>query len=1027
MSDKSIKIGKRIVWWLVGIFGGLLVLLLGGILFITFWLTPDRLSEIVNREASKYLAADVYTHNVRFTIWSSYPHLHIEMDSLKVVSRALDSLPASKRKELPADANLLVKTGKFSGGINIRQLFKNRYMLTDITLDSLDLNLVQVNKSVANYNIVPPSKAEAIPYFSANSISLTNSQPIRYRNIEMGADVVLALDTMSINRQEDSDRYRMSIGADTDITFGGLQLLRDFPVSIDGMADLHFHPFGVSTDNIGVNLGNASGKVSVDMAMDNGVRLNSFNYSIDTFNISELLDMLPPGLVQIPGKLDADLALKATATLTKPYIITDPGYPSAKISIDIPRGDVKYNSSSTGNIHIPDIELKALVDFNGDDPRQSTLSIPRLFIEGYGADLTVDARLSELEPRPTLIADLRGKVEVQKLTNYISMLQGLGLQGTIDVMTAVAMRLSEDTKELQDIRVNGDVKIDNLSATVPGMIKNFSINHADIHIADRDTDIPVQNASQFSNGDMKVNSDIKGLKFAMAQNMVVVNVPVVSVVARIRDILGANPLMKVKAKLENMMAQYNSDSTHLNILGINLDMDVDRRKKPLAVGNYKDYRIWNADAGSTYTPTSQKYIVVNVPQSISSMLTRYAMRLNLTAADGEFLTPSYPVMNRFSNLALTTNGDSLTLQSLQLRSQRSSLWASASVSNLRQFLISATPAPLYVRATVGIDTLQLNQICGTYEHGMTLTQGPDAISKMMADTLPHPGDSTTFLLPRNIMAYVDARLQRVELLDFALTDLGANIGMANGNAAIRNMQFGSNFFTAGGSLDYNTSDIQHMQLGLNLNVGEFDLANLFHTFPLILEKAPMLNQLSGRLSADIAGNMRIYPAMFTDLPSARAKIDIHSSGLELQQNTLIRRIMRLMLIPTSGPLHFDNLNIRGEVRNNLIMIDPFYLDFADYSILLAGLNNFNGDMYYHVGLDKSALPLHFGVNIKGNFDKPHIRFGGVGWKGVNTNGISDGIMEADYINLPTSLRLMMHQFLQKAAAADTTPSTDYVY
>ena len=56
---------------------------------VTIWLTPERLTGIINTEASKRIDADITAHNVRYTLWSSFPRLCIDIDSIKIVSRTL--------------------------------------------------------------------------------------------------------------------------------------------------------------------------------------------------------------------------------------------------------------------------------------------------------------------------------------------------------------------------------------------------------------------------------------------------------------------------------------------------------------------------------------------------------------------------------------------------------------------------------------------------------------------------------------------------------------------------------------------------------------------------------------------------------------------------------------------------------------------------------------------------------------------------------------------------------------------------
>ena len=45
-----------------------------------------------------------------------------------------------------------------------------------------------------------------------------------------------------------------------------------------------------------------------------------------------------------------------------------------------------------------------------------------------------------------------------------------------------------------------------------------------------------------------------------------------------------------------------------------------------------------------------------------------------------------------------------------------------------------------------------------------------------------------------------------------------------------------------------------------------------------------------------------------------------------------------------GDIHIANVDLRAEVRNNLLMVMPFTFSFSDYPLRLLGVNNFNGDL-----------------------------------------------------------------------------------
>ncbi len=49
----------------------------------------------------------------------------------------------------------------------------------------------------------------------------------------------------------------------------------------------------------------------------------------------------------------------------------------------------------------------------------------------------------------------------------------------------------------------------------------------------------------------------------------------------------------------------------------------------------------------------------------------------------------------------------------------------------------------------------------------------------------------------------------------------------------------------------------------------------------------------------------------------------------------------------------------------LLELEPFDFRFSNYGLRMQGLNNFNGDLYYHIGVERNPLHIPFGIIIEG--------------------------------------------------------------
>ena len=108
-------------------------------------------------------------------------------------------------------------------------------------------------------------------------------------------------------------------------------------------------------------------------------------------------------------------------------------------------------------------------------------------------------------------------------------------------------------------------------------------------------------------------------------------------------------------------------------------------------------------------------------------------------------------------------------------------------------------------------------------------------------------------------------------------------------------------------------------------------------------------------------------------------------------------------------------------------MDPFTLKCGKYEILLGGVNNLQGEIYYHLGLMHSPFHFPFGVNIVGNYHHPKIRFGGNGIKDGREREISADLYDSADVNIMRQLRQGWLLFVENAAKYDATNNHDYVF
>lgn len=991
--------------------GAILLVAILALCAATWLLTPERLTKIINKEASEAIDADVTVHNARFTIWSSFPHFCIEIDSVNVTSRALRNIPEKTREELPGNPDFLLSSSGIKGGVNLLKLLKGEIWLHDLQADSISLNLVAVNDSVANYNIWPSSaKSRKIPYLTADSITLNAPHNLRFFSLESASDADIDLNGVSILRSDSSlNSYHLKLDGKINATVDSLHILSGFPFMLSGRVAVDFDPFSIKTNDYDVRLGNTAGRLNMAMEMGKQIKLNNFSYSLDNFNLSRLLGYLPIADIPVLSAINADLTVNASAHLTSPYNFSSSILPSLEVDFSIPGGELSYTVNNKETYRINNVDAAARFIFDGKNPAESYLDIPVLSIRGEGVDLNVNGKVADIMGNPIVDCDIRGKADAAKTAQMVSALRPFGIKGRLDTDMHLSFRLANLKKgELQNLHLDGKIALAGYAAHTPDGRNNTSGDHLDISFGgNAETLIP----GSFRNGTLKFKASTGKINLRSDSSRIK---------AEKMNVAGSLDLNKKKmsASMTGGHITYAGGGTSLDLTRINSSFSANYQSKPVKADTFVIPQKWNADAAAlTLTNHTDKYLTVSIPDKIKQLMSRWRTHLSLSVDKASVMTPSFPANSQISDIKLDASLDSLNIHSLKMRSRSSALSMNGSVSNLRQFLTSPTPAPVRLKLNLDLDTIQLNQLAGTYERGQVFMHGATSVNRPYSDSLSS-SDTITMLIPRNIVADIHASAKQTRYLNLKLSNLATDLQLRDGDLSIPRLHIESDFGAAQLGLKFATSDVS--RLGMELTAGLIDLnvVRFFDNFHTLLLMMPQMSNLSGNISAEMEARLLIFPNMYINVPSVWANMFVQGDGLTVHQDPFIRHITKMMLIKTSGDIHIPDMKVHASVHDNLLELYPFEFEFDRYKLNMGGLNNFAGNLYYHIGVDKSPVPFPFGINIVGKFSHPEIRFGGATYKNKKGSEITSDIMENDRINLIQQLKKYLHEFIHKAAQAD---------
>lgn len=983
----------------------IIALMLGG---LTLWLTPERLSQIVNEEISKNVNADVKISNVRFTLWSTFPHLSIEADSIRIVSRNFDSIPSSLKAELPEDASFLFSSGKFRGGINLRRLLAHQIYLRDVEVDSINVNLVALTDSINNYEIVASGRKSEIPYFNIDTLRLSRGGKIAYTGVPSQTHATINLSGASlIPIAHEKNLYKLSIQGKVSAESERLTILRDFPFGLAGEMALRFKPFGVSTTDYNVALGNVKGKMGFNLNLGRDVSIDRFSYRLDNFTLSDILSLLPAGKYPILSRINADMDVTASARLLSPYNFSSTYLPSIEVNFLVPDGEMIYSLSDNETFRMRHIGLMARLMFDGHNPDASYIDVPRFGMQAEGIKIAATGSVTNLVGSPNVTARISGNANLPALASYIEAVRPYNPGGTLKFGADIGFSLRDNTLYGTKLKLsvsspkisirqgaNSIALADFKAATsesYPGLLTSDALLH----------DIPLH-----------IDASAGSAIFKDAKDSIHLSLASLAMKGDISRSAKGATMRTFKLAFKGSNATLASKGgLRANLRGINATLSASKNHAPVHSPTFHAPAEWSADSRTMKSIAhSPEFITMEISKSMRTIMANWKVAANIDISDIDLSTPKYPDHNHISDVGIAASFDSIVLRRADIRLQDTRARISAGVGNLRQWLTSTVPAPLVVNLDCKLDTAQINQLARIYASANPGSLSEDAINRRYS--LP---DSSSMIIPRNLIANIHASAIQTRYINLHLYNLDTDIDIRNGVADIRNLHIDSDFGHANLKAIYNTANLQRMMLNFKLGVEDVDVVEFFENFPKLLIMMPSMKNLSGNIGVQASAEMLIYPSMYLNVPSLSADMYVQADSMQLKQNKFIHHITRMLLIPGDEDLHIADISLHAGVHDNLLEVYPFDFEVSKYKLTLQGLNNFNGNLFYHIGVDRWPLRIPFGLNIKGTYHHPDIRFGGAGWKEQRGRDITSGIMDRNLINVMKEFRKYGTKLVRTAA------------
>ncbi|MCH5226929.1 MAG: hypothetical protein J1F16_03815 [Muribaculaceae bacterium] len=1007
------------VCWTLGI-----LIVIAGILFWIFasYLRPDHIAHLIEDKCSEYLDADVKIGHLDYKLFSTYPWLEFEVDSLTVISKSLRDVTPAQKDSLPADADLLAFILKLKGRINIKDLRKEKINMRDILIDHPFINLVEVDDKINNFNIAKKlPKIKKTPEIHLSEMRV--GAPLIFKFFSLKEDTQAGLDVNSFYLAQEGNLYR--VGFDGLVTghYGLFSLPEAVPLSFTTGIRVDLPVVKMQLDDLSLALGgvtlDAKGKVK-----SNGKKIDVdkayFNLKVD--DLFSLLEYIPPvwrDNIKVPdgisGYLPINLALSIPGSFSIPLHSKEEfnlyQLPEMDLSLGISEGSLTYIPPKGKKVVADNILLDAEYYFNPIDSAENNLVVKQIAMNGEGLYLDASARVENVMSESQEIeADIRFDSSLMESLSYLLPKSVYKIAGHLKGDVKVKGDARQFGKEgFKDISLTANLSSKNLKANT-GTKQSVRLNNLKTTITGKIPEYPL--------------NDYYGSKFqvtlradSVAGNVAGANLLVDNLRLRLDatdTVHGSlNPYGSLILKMEALRAEMENNKFRVR----DIDADLKGTLNSAPVSNFTPVSL-PSDANDSIlqakVPHSPLTLVYSGNGMFSTILNMASVDAKLNTGEGEFESSAYLYPIDFSGLHLSTDLNNYKFSGKDVKIADSGFSFDGEAEGIADFISSYEATPLKTSVDINFSNVDINQLSWGY-YGAQLKLGNDSVWAIPPMKPYTAADSLCIVIPRNLDANIRLFSDAAEYMQYHFAPLSTDIIVKNGVATLHNLTVGTPYCTAVVDWTYSTSRLDNIFMDLSAKVKNFDFLEFYKVFPSLVNKAQELQNLSGKLNADISCYFDMFPDMFMNPESLRGRFDITSNALQFARHGKIARISHLMLIEGDAPIKIDNLNITGAYHDNILQVNPFQIHFDNYKIGIAGINNTQGKMYYHIALEESPFHLPVGVSLLGNFSHPEIRVGGTRLDDYRSEMVTTSVDTKIDVNIMSWLHHGWLLFVQEAA------------
>ena len=958
--------------------------------------TPARLTSIVNKLADKYVLCENHFGKVSLSLFKTWPDAGLEVEDVVLINpyQLPEGNPLAANA---VQNDTLARVKSLTVGIDLKRFLKDRAIIVrQLRVDDAYANLYTAPDGWSNLDIFTTSEETGeeeetssepmkvqLEKVSLNNLSAQYCNLQQFMLAELGGmDLVLKgslLDgVVDADLKADAPKLlvdmRDSVGnsslcahvndlslraegkGTTDTLQGCLKLV--LPKGTVSMGETTYTtdamlasrrdlltldvPFAANLDKMRFTLSEAALQltdyemtIDGDVALANGDNPMSMDLRLaaDRWQVGDLLAMLPSFITQSLKGMDVDGKVSLTGHVYGQ--MAEGRMPLVDADVELVKGSFSAPKMLPAPLRDIDAKLSARLNLSEDTAFSgvSKVTIDHLNAKMKHSSLNVSGTVDDLMGDMLVDANIKGKVEMPDLQDFLPDTMPLDMKGTAQLNLYAKSRLSALTDlALEKIKATGTMRLSKLDVTYDSIHANSP--QLDVALA-----LPTQRKSS------KV-AELIGVQ-----------------------VKGGN----LYVKMDNLNMDANIDNPNIQVGLPNILND----KQPLAAAfNIKASRI-NAEMDSmiVYSDTLKLKGSVRNDTTQDNVLKQWNPDVDIDLHRGVVAMSGMSEAVRMPSFKFNYKPEVCNIEQADILWGVSDYHLSGKVYGVEDWL--SHKAMLHGTLDFSSQYADIDQLMGILS-GMGTDE--DTLAQQRAEDNV-PAEANPFIVPKDVNVRLNTHITRCVAFGNDLNTLGGSLTINNGVAVLDQIGFTCKAARMQLTGIYKSPRVNNLFTGLDFHLLDIQIEELLDMIPAIDTIVPMLKAFKGKanfhLAAECALDAFYKPKMSTLLGAAA----INGHDLVVLDNESLASMARLLQFKNwrekDNNIGVDSISVEAQVVRRNITVYPFLLNLHNYQLCIGGYHSLENKCNYHLELLKCPLPARLAIDVTGNISKPKIELGQV--------------------------------------------------